>query len=41
MCSKLKGVDHGFGERGDDPKQTLDNLKRVVKAVTAFAARAG
>ena len=38
---ELKGVDHGFGERGDDPKQTLDNLKRVVKAVTAFAARAG
>ena len=37
---ELKGVDHGFGERGDDPKQTLDNLKRVVKAVTAFAARA-
>ena len=38
---ELKGVDHGFGERGDDPKQTLDNLKQVVKAVTAFAARAG
>ena len=37
---ELKGVDHGFGERGDDPKQTLDNLKQVVKAVTAFAARA-
>ena len=38
---ELKGVDHGFGERGDDPKHTLDNLKRVVKAVTTFAARSG
>lgn len=36
---ELKGVDHGFGERGDDPQKTLDNLKRVVKAVAAFAAR--
>ena len=35
---ELKGVDHGFGERGDDPRKTLDNLKLVVKAATAFVA---
>jgi len=35
---ELDGVDHGFGRPGDDPLETLDNLKRVVEAVTAFAA---
>ena len=38
---ELKGADHGFGRRGDDPRDTLDNLKRVVKSVTGFAARLG
>lgn len=36
---ELEGVNHGFGCVGDEPLDTLDNLKRVVEAVTAFAAR--
>ena len=36
---ELKDVDHGFGRRGDDPRDTLDNLKRIVKSVAGFAAR--
>jgi predicted alpha/beta-hydrolase family hydrolase len=38
---ELKGADHGFGGRGDDPRDTLRNLERVVKSVAAFAARLG
>jgi hypothetical protein len=34
---ELEEVDHGFGIHGDDPRNTLDNLKRVVKAVADFA----
>ncbi len=36
---ELEGVDHGFGRPGDDPLDTLDNLKQVVQAVTTFAAQ--
>jgi len=35
---ELDGVDHGFGSPGEHPLDTLDNLKRVVETVAAFAA---
>jgi pimeloyl-ACP methyl ester carboxylesterase len=35
---ELEGADHGLGRAGDDPLDTLENLKRVVQAVTEFAA---
>ena len=38
---ELKDADHGFGRRGDDPRDTLRNLERVVKTVAAFAAKLG
>ena len=38
---ELKDTDHGFGRRGDDPRDTLRNLERVVKTVAAFAAKLG
>jgi hypothetical protein len=36
---ELDAVDHGFGGAGNDPLDTLVNLKRVVEAVDEFAAR--
>jgi predicted alpha/beta-hydrolase family hydrolase len=38
---ELRDADHGFGRRGDDPRDTLRNLERVVKSVAAFAGKLG